>query len=208
MKSSRPSNKISVRLVFELVLDDIARYYPFLLAFYAAALVLAVFLPSWSVAIYWPAFHGAVVILGAISLGSRRVRELGLRKSLGGVAASLVAAAAAARRWRPVTNAKLATMILGVGLGLFLGANPWETLVLIYALATILFFTAGARIAIALALALLLVCPVASWLGNNAVADQFAIFAFYFLVITVSSQSAALFKQKEAVKYPQLFKLD
>ena len=94
---------------------------------------------------------------------------------------------------------KIVTSILIV-VGAFVAGHFFDftffgTLILIYFGISILWHLES-RIAAALALFFLASCPILLILKNNALAETFAIYAYYFLVITVVGEIVALKKEK------------
>jgi len=59
-------NKIS--RIIKLVLNDIAEFFPYFLAFYIIAVLLSLFSTSWKMFFNWPAFHTTTVVLGVLSI--------------------------------------------------------------------------------------------------------------------------------------------
>ncbi|MFH0815008.1 MAG: hypothetical protein V1902_02970 [Candidatus Falkowbacteria bacterium] len=79
------------------------------------------------------------------------------------------------------------------------GANVVELLIWIYAFRAI-FVGIDSRISAGIALALLATCPILLILKKNAIAEQSAVFAYYFLVIVVITQIIELRRESKTKK--------
>lgn len=85
------------------------------------------------------------------------------------------------------TRIKLISMAIILSLALFKRTSGVDFIVLSYALASI-FFIFNSRIAAGMALISLIFCPILLLLKKDAWAEIVAIYAYYFLVITVLTQ--------------------
>ncbi|MEK7172669.1 MAG: hypothetical protein AAB740_01675, partial [Patescibacteria group bacterium] len=73
MKRKKTNKKIFK--IFNLILEQIAEVFPYILGFYIACLILSYLFVHWRLFFNWPVFHISVVILGALALLSEKGRR-------------------------------------------------------------------------------------------------------------------------------------
>jgi hypothetical protein len=177
MKSLSPT-----KIVINQILDNLAFAFPFFFAFYLASLFVSHFYPSWNQYFYWPAFHGSVIVFGILSLASPRAKLLlqdphtwpqrlfSLFKSL-----------------NKRDYFKVIVVSLGVAMASYNTATPIEIMVVAYGIISILWIVES-RISGLIALVLLVFCPILLIIKKEIIAENFAVYAYYFFVIMVLTQ--------------------
>ncbi|MDD5043619.1 MAG: hypothetical protein PHD51_03035 [Patescibacteria group bacterium] len=66
---------MNIRKVFQLVVDDIAKFYAYFFSFYFICVILAFFIESWALFFNWGYFHFFIILLGIFSLFSSQVKS-------------------------------------------------------------------------------------------------------------------------------------
>lgn len=172
-----------MKRILHQLLDDIAGFFPYFFGFYIFSLLLSLVFHAWKLFFNWELFTISVVVLGIASLFSSTIRPFSKNylERLG-------------RRGQIKMVLILAVLIFALAKSI----GPIDFIVLAYALASVLFIFES-RIPAVLALVLLATCPFLLMFKQDAVAEASAIYAYYFLVITVMTQIAEYFKEgKEA----------
>ena len=203
--------------ILDLVLEQIADVYLYFLGFYIVCLIMSLFLERWQGFFNWPAFHAAVVALGILSLASEKGKKFILSQSklikfgrgpkLGFVKTmlkSLTLFILLKILWKIKTLTKKDYLKIGLILLIsiyFLSKeiNPINFLVLAYALVSILFIIES-RISASIALLFLISCPILLILKKEGIAETMAIYAYYFLVITVVTQIREYWREEKLKK--------
>jgi hypothetical protein len=181
--------------ILKLVADDIASIFPYFLAFYIISLFVSIFFTQWRGYFYWPAFNLSVVFLALISLGSEKVRIF--LKSIANGKGVTQKSGTMVRRgilslkksfWkknlRKSDYLKLVAILLILIFSLFQGIYVFDFFVLFFGLVSVL-FVLDMRLSAGCALVLLAACPFLLAFNENAFAETAAVYAYYFLVITV-----------------------
>jgi len=185
-----------IKKIFNLVLDDIAEFFPYFFIFYLICLLLSFLNKSWQLFFNWFFFLSFILLFGVLSLLSSRFRKFLETKTLISLKNDLlkkffnlsVLLKNIIRNmgWRSAV--KLSILVLVVALIANLtSATPIDLLVLIYAL-MVLLFSRGGKLAIKIVLFLLTVTAFVLWLGFQALAEWLAVYVYYFLTITVLYQ--------------------
>ncbi len=204
------------KTIFELVLEQIADIYLYFLGFYVVCLILSYFFGRWKLFFNWPAFHLSVIFLGILSLISKQGREfiLSQKKPLFGlikfpksiftiiksIAKNLVfLTASKLKQLKKKNYLKFVSILLILIYSLSKGINPINFFILTYALVSIL-FVIESRIAAGIALLFLTSCPILLIFKKEAMAEQMAIYAYYFLVITVVVQIREYLREEKEKK--------
>lgn len=178
-----------IKKTFRLVLDDIARFFPYFFGFYIFSLLVSLFSRSWKSFFNWEAFAVCVVALGVASLFSNKgwtLSDLIFLKQEG--------KAFILRLWKQLGisgQIKIAIILAILIFALTKNIGVIDFIVLAYALASVLFILES-RISAGLAIVLLVACPLFLMFKKDAVAETLAVYAYYFLVITVITQIASL----------------
>lgn len=187
--------------------DRIRGFYPYFLGFYLLSLAVSIFSRIWSAFFYWPGFHLAITYFTLLFVLTfkikfkldRQLRITGLvkqsvadawlefRRYLGLVCARL--ARVTGRTWL-----KLILLVAGLVMAILHGIEVVDFLTLAYALVSILFIL-DSHWSAGLALVLLAACPVLLMFKSEILAENIAVFAYYFLVITVLTQLRELKKE-------------
>jgi len=202
-----------IKRIIKLVLNDIAEIYLYFLTFYIISLVLSYFFESWKLFFNWKAFHISVIVLGILSLLSDKGKEFILSQKklikfkgqvrldfIKEILKSLIAPfVQRLRTFNKKDLLKVGIIILVLTYALHRGMSVIDFFVLAYALVSILFIV-DSRIAGVIALTCLASCPFFLIFKKETIAETMAIYAYYFLVITVLTQMREYIKEKEGVK--------
>lgn len=177
----------------------IREFYPYFLGFYLLALVVAFFSKTWSSFFYWPAFHSSIVFFSLLFVLTFKFNFRFNRQTIIGFKEnSFRETNIQFRRYFIPVYSKLSSLsrrtwlkifIISVVLilALFKELGVLDFLVLFYALISVLFML-DSRWSAGLALVLLASCPILLIFNKDVLAEKFAIYVYYFLVITVLTQ--------------------
>lgn len=205
-----------IKRIIKLVLDDIAEIYLYFLAFYLICFVLSFFFESWKLFFSWKAFHISAIILGILSLLSDKGRKFILSQKkplfelikfpkniftiIKSIAKNLVSPLAAKlKRPKKRDYLKFVLIFLILIYSLTKGIEVINFFILAYALISVLFIVES-RIAAGIALLFLISCPLLLILKKEAMAETMAIYAYYFLVITVLTQIGEYLREEKEKK--------
>jgi len=214
--------------ILDLVLEQIADVYLYFLGFYIVCLIMSLFLERWQGFFNWPAFHAAVVALGILSLASEKGKKFILSQKR--FVSSKIVRLEREPLFKLIKFPKSILTILKIitknlasafvlkikgltkkdylkiGLILLISIyflskeiNPINFLVLAYALVSILFIIES-RISASIALLFLISCPILLILKKEGIAETMAIYAYYFLVITVVTQIREYWREEKVKK--------
>lgn len=177
--------------------------YPYFLGFYIICLLIAVSANDWRELFYWPALHISFLVFTLIFISAFSGSGLAVRFNafasfgraayragrfvLGVVKAGWLGVLRAWQSWSWSARGRAALLILVPLVALWQQASWWEVFTLIYAAWSIIYIL-DSRIAAAVALVYLAACPLLLWLNRGPLAESAAVYAFYFLVITVLTQ--------------------
>ena len=202
------NKKINLKILLAEIRGKIREFYPYFIGFYILSLVVAYFSKTWSGFFYWPAFHGSV---GFYTLLFVLTFEVNFRLNYNFQVVGLVKNSARQARdqfhsYYVFIYSKLAGLslrtwlkILFIGLvlifSLFKGIEVLDFLVLFYALISFLFIL-DSRVSAGLALVFLASCPLLLIFKQDVFAESAAVYAYYFLVITVLTQIREMKKAK------------
>lgn len=214
-------NKKKFSKIFQLLSNDIAEFFPYFFVFYLIALIVSALNESWHLFFYWPAFHFFIVLFALIAVFSENVREPIYRKVKRSeqlrrdtlyffwspfvlFAYSLriffyMATKMAKRLYllsiEGLTKKnifRVTTIIVVLAFVLYVGTGVLDSITIFYALVAI-FFLLDLRISAWATLILLAICSIALVFKKNGLAEISAIYAYYFLIITVVSQIKEVF---------------
>jgi hypothetical protein len=194
------SKKIDRKRLQTEIKQRIREFYPFFLGFYLLSLAVAYFFSAWSGFFYWPAFHSAVIIFSLLFVSTfkfnfafkRNPRLIGLiknylRRSGVRLRQYFIFVRSRLLRLRRRTWLKILLIAAIMIFAALKGVGVIDFFVLLYALVSFL-FVLDSRWSAAAALLLLATCPVLLILKKDPWAESVAIYAYYFLVITVLTQ--------------------
>ena len=207
MKRKKTNQKIFK--ISNLVLQQITEVFPYILGFYVICLILSYFFERWKLFFNWPVFHSSVIILGVLSLLSKKgkrflffliQRRLIREKFINFVTKFklfklseikprnlVIFVFARIRKLSEISYIKIGFIIIILAYSLYKGLNLIDFLVFSYALVSIAFILES-RIAAVIALLFLISCPVLLILKKAPFAEAMAVYAYYFLIITVATQ--------------------
>jgi hypothetical protein len=166
----------------------IREFYPYFLGFYILSLVIAIFSKTWRAFFYWPGLHVSIILLtilfALISDFSFNFKEFlfFLKKK--------ILATSRRTRWKVL----IITIILFFSL--FKGIGVIEFMILTYALVSLIFIL-DSRLAIGTGLIFLAACPLLLIIKEDSLAEDFAIYVYYLLVIACLTQIRELFSKKK-----------
>jgi len=205
------SKKIDPKILQEEIKQRIREFYPFFLGFYLLSLMIARFSSVWSGFFYWPAFHGVMIVFSLLFILTVKIdlslfragpiiasAKKSLRRSVVRSRRCFVFVRSRLSRLRGRTWLKILFIVAIMIFAAFKGVGVIDFFVLLYALVSFLFVLDG-RWSAAAALLLLASCPVLLILKKDPWAESVAIYAYYFLVITVLTQIRELRRGRTAV---------
>jgi hypothetical protein len=197
------------RRIIRNFFNDICVFFPYFFSFYVLSLLLSLIFPSWKLFFNWRAFTISVVVLGIFSLWSARAQSLRdiifLRskkrefllilqslKKIPSIAAlsfkhlfvlSINLWKGLGRRGQIKVGIIAAVLIFAItrSIGMI------DFIVLAYALASMLFIFES-KMPVVLVMILLTICPLLILFKKDELANISAIYAFYFLLITVVTE--------------------
>ena len=194
------SKRIDQKKLQAEIKQRVREFYPYFLGFYLLSLAVAYFSPVWSGFFYWPAFHIAIIFFGLIFVSTfkfnfrfnRNFRVIGsaknyLRKSVAMFRQCFIFVRSRLLCLRRRTWLKILLIAAVLIFAALKGVGVIDFFVLLYALVSFL-FVMDSRWAAGVALLLLASCPVLLILKKDPWAESVAIYAYYFLVITVLTQ--------------------
>jgi hypothetical protein len=187
------------KINFKIILDDLEKmtigFFPYLFIFYLISVVLALFFSFWRLIIYWPAFHGLIIVYSIFYIFKAI-------KTKENVFNPLILALIKIYRWlksfcfwllkkisklKRLDWIKISIIVVILILAIWRGIGLLDLGVLSFGLLSS-FFIFDSRISAGSALLLLALCPVLILLKKSGLAEGTAIYAYYFLVITVVTQ--------------------
>ena len=193
--------------ITQLLIDDLTEFFPYLLVFYLICLILSFFSKSWKAFFYWPAFLGVVILFGVLCFFSTQAKEyfknkpqinqkVNIIKQYLSFLGNLIISVIKKRLKAVILKDGIKIGIIGVVLifSLLQGIGTINFLILGFALLS-LFFSIDSRIAAAAALILLALCPLFAVLKQEIRLENTAVYAYYFLLITVISQIKELLRE-------------
>jgi hypothetical protein len=207
------SKKIDQKILLEEIKRGIGEFYPYFLGFYFLSLIIAAFSKTWRGFFYWPAFNAIAVVYSLLFVltvkfnfslfrdgriigeAKKYLRRIGVR-----FWQYFIFVRSRLLRLRARTWLKILLMAAIMILAAIHGVGVIDLLVLLYALASVL-FVLDSRWSAAVALVLLASCPVLLILKKDPWAENGAVYAYYFLVITVLTQIRE-FRQKRGKRPP------
>lgn len=202
--------------IIRLVLGNIAAFFPYFFVFYILSLVLSFAFPSWEPFFYWPAFHWCILIFGLLTLVSYLIQGgvsgakrtvINFRKythgrgwiKTGRVLKAIVVVllnmfivplrklAKELKKIKKKDWIKIAIVLMVLIFALYEKLGIIDCIILSYGLISFL-FVVDSRIAAGLALLFLAACPILLIFKEDAFAETMAVYAYYFLIITVIGQ--------------------
>jgi len=196
-----------IKTIFKLVLSQIAEVFPYVLGVYIVCLIISYFFERWKLFFNWSVFHSSVAVLGVLALSSKKGRRFFLvqrrltwEKFINFVTkfklfklseikprSLVISILARIRKLSKIGYIKIGFVMIILAYSLYKGLNLIDFLVFSYALVSIAFILES-RIAAVIALLFLISCPVLLILKKAPFAEAMAVYAYYFLIITVATQ--------------------
>lgn len=210
-EGNKTKNKIDLKILKAELVSMIREFYPYFLGFYILALLISLWSRTWQSFFYWPAFHGAIIFFTILFISSfirsiinffivnSREKILKILFSLirGGLRKSFFWIRRKLRSIKRRDWLKVFVIVVVLAGALFRDIDPFEFLILLYALISFLFIL-NSRWSAGIALVFLIICPVSLILKERtALAETFAIYAYYFLIIAVLTQIRELWRENK-----------
>lgn len=206
--------KFDFKIWWAELLGRVRLAYPYFLGFYLLSLFVAIFSATWRGFFYWPAFHASIFFFTILfvltfkfdlkftfrprlSLGAVRLVKDSSLQMAEIIGAYLIFLKHQLTRLSRRDRAKIAAIIAISVFALLKDIGVVDFFVLAYALVSFL-FVLDSRYAAGSALVLLAFCPVFIVFKQSDLAEIAAIYAYYFLVITVLTQIRELMREKKA----------
>ncbi|MBU4481717.1 hypothetical protein KKH59_05435 [Patescibacteria group bacterium] len=195
-----------IKKIIKLVLDEIAGIYLYFLAFYFTCLVLSFFFESWNLFFNWKAFQFSAIIFGILSLLSDKGKKFILskieplkfkRKIKFIIFFKKIFVDLISFFPKKITKKNYLKIILMSVILIYIlikGIEVINFFILAYGLISVLFIMES-RLAAGIALLFLISCPILLILKKEGMAETLAIYAYYFLVITVLTQIREYIKE-------------
>jgi len=162
----------SLKIIFKILLDQIAGFFPYFFIFYVICLSLSLFFVSWKLFFNWPAFNISLLFLGALSLLSEKWRSNWIVKKIQDKKKLLI---------------KLVIISSILMYAIFQGINFVEFFILSFGLIAF-FFKVDIILAGIISLLLLILCPILLSFGNDKLSELLAVYAYYLLIIVAVIQ--------------------
>lgn len=187
----------------EELAEKIRKFYPYFLSFYFFSLFIALFSTTWRTFFHWPAFHGAALFYTFLVLltyrfkikyrflyniiKSQLLREIKKHLNL----FKKLILKLNRRDW-----SKILIIALVLTFALIKDITVIDFALLTYALVSIIYIL-DSRYAAGAALFFLITCPFLLILKKDDWAETAAIYAYYFLIITVITQIRELKREEK-----------
>ena len=190
------SKKVFVHSIWQDFLDQISQFYPYFIIFYLVSFGISIFFINWKNYFYWPAFHFSTLVFTLLFFVDLLLYKRMTEKRTYAVFSLvsilkywLVKQIDIIRhiKWTRVIIFKLLFVVGVLIFSLVKSIGLVDFLILWYALVSVLFMLES-RVAAGFALVFLISCPVLLILKKDSIAETMAIYAYYFLVITVLTQ--------------------
>jgi len=192
MKRQRTNQKIFK--IFDLVSQQIAEVFPYILGFYIVCLIISLFSERWKLFFNWSAFHVSVILLGILVLFARQGKKFKeTKKSL------LLTIENLSEKITRKNLIKIGFLAIVLVFSLFWQINPINFLVLAYALISIL-FVVESRVSATIALLFLFFCPILLIAKKDPLAEKMAIYAYDFLIIAALARLREYQREEKAKK--------
>lgn len=203
---------MQVRKIIKLILNDIANAYIWLAAFYIVSVILSYFIKSLHSFFDWPAFNAIMVVFGILALVSEKGRKMffvkGKKNKFNNSRKLFINKTSLEkierRAYTILKNlnkkdyVKIGVIIAILFYSIIQKTNIIDFFILAYALFSIL-FVIKSRVAAFIALILLILIPVQLIEKKEATAEITAVYAYYFLVISVLIQIGEYYRENKNV---------
>jgi len=189
------AKKININILGQELKGKIRNFYPYFLGFYLLSLIVSLFSKTWSSFFYWPGFYGALIfftLLFALTFEFNFKNKNLLRQYFNSVYCRLKVIDR--KTWLKIII--IAAILI---FSLIKNIGVLDFLVLLYALISF-FFILDSRLAAGGALVLLASCPFFLIFKEDSLAENAAIYAYYFLIITVLTQIREMKKEGKEAK--------
>lgn len=174
-----------LRNIFEILLDQIASFFPYFLTFYVICFLLSLTSDSWSSFLNWKAFNISLLSLGILSLLSRKWRLSQVVEKI---------------KYKKRLIIKIILILSFLAYAISRGVRMVNLLILLFGL-TAFFFNVNMIFVGVMPLLFLLLSVVFLLFKNDDLAELVAIYAYYSLVIVVLVQIKNFtFHKKIAIK--------
>jgi hypothetical protein len=201
------SKRIDRKILLAEIKRRIREFYPYFLGFYFLSLMVAVFSKMWRGFFYWPAFHILIIFFSMLFVltfafdDGFRVSDIAkylIRQVIARSRQHFIFVRSGLMRLSRRTWLKLLLIAAIMIVALLKSVGIINLFVLLYALISFL-FVCDSRAAASIALLLLASCPMLLLMKKDLWAENTAVYAYYFLVITVLTQIRELRRDDIAV---------
>jgi len=190
--------KINTKILRQELKGKIRGFYPYFIGFYFLSLFVSIFSKTWHAFFYWPGFHASAIFFTLLFILTFKFSFSGKFKIFP------VKFAPQFKKYLLVTKRQLAKLtwrdylkisliILVLAFALYKNIIVLDFLILAYALISFLYIL-DSRLSAGAALVLLASCPILLIAKKDSLAETMAVYAYYFLVITVITQIRELRK--------------
>jgi hypothetical protein len=188
--------KIDFKIIAGELAERIIKFFPYFLFFYLASLILEIFFNSWRSLIYWPALHIlAIVYLVFYFFKSLKGKNKNIFFILARALIEIFQLIKSLIFWfreaimglRKKDWLKIFILALILIFSAWRGIAFFDFFILAFGLLSFLYIF-DSRISAGIALAFLVFCPILIIFKKNGWAESAAIYAYYFLIITVLTQ--------------------
>ena len=194
------SQKINLKILGAEIKGRVREFYPYFLGFYLLSLIVAAFSKVWSSFFYWPAFNVSIIFFTLLFLLTFEFKfnfKTGLIKySSHQIGVQVINYLNQFKKINRRSWLKIIAIIIILIFALAKHIGVVDFLILTYALISIA-FVLNSRLAAGAALIFLSACPFLLIFKKDSLAEVSAIYAYYFLVITVITQIRELKNEKK-----------
>src|SRR3989344_3621973 len=183
----------------KLFLNQVADFFPYFFTFYILSFTISLFSESWRLFFNWSMFHLSVATIAILAIFSQKFRSTNVFKLINIKKNKLIKRARKfflkRRIFNKINYLKISIIFLILNYSILNGIYIIELIILLFALISLIFIK-DYRIIASESLLLLLACPILLFFKKDALAEIFALYAYYFLIIIVIDQIREYIKIK------------
>jgi len=183
---------IKFKKIIEILIDRVAGFFPYFFIFYIISLSIAMLYSPLRVFFDWEAFNTSLIFLGILSLFSKKWRLNRIVKKIQDKRKLIINLV--------IILIKLIIILSFLTYAILRGIHLINFLILLFGLIAF-FFRVDIILVGIISLLFLLLCPILLHFGNDELAELFALYAYYFLIIMVIVQlKNSFFDKKITIK--------
>lgn len=172
----------ALKNIIEALLNQIADFFVYFFVFYILSFAISLFWEPWKLFFNWRMFHISTAILMLLSIFSQKFRssyfvEKIILKNKISIKSVFIKSI-----FNKVNYLKFGIISLILFFSILKGIPIVEFTILLFALISI-FFVIDSRATATIALFLLTACPILIFFKKDLLAETFAVYAYYFLII-------------------------